>query len=127
MRRLVLAAVMMATFVGVLAPRAAVAGERLQEVLDTDPSVVPPAHPVRAFSTPGTLEFRNVSFGYPGAEVDVLRRVSFRALPGQTTAVIGSTGAGKSTMVNLIARLFDVTDGAVLVGDWATTPVNCSE
>jgi ATP-binding cassette subfamily B multidrug efflux pump len=66
--------------------------------------------------TPGTLELRDVSFAYPGAEAPVLDGISFRALPGQTTAVIGSTGAGKTTLVNLVARLFDATAGTVLVG-----------
>jgi ATP-binding cassette subfamily B protein len=113
---LILMAVMMATFVGVLAPRAAVSGERIQEVLHTEPSVVPPEHPVTQLRTPGTLELRDVSFAYPGAEAPVLDGISFRALPGQTTAVIGSTGAGKTTLVNLVARLFDATAGTVLVG-----------
>ncbi len=113
---LILMAVMMATFVGVMAPRAAVSGERIQEVLNTDPSVVPPENPVAQLRTPGTLELRDVGFAYPGAEAPVLDAISFRALPGQTTAVIGSTGAGKTTLVNLVARLFDATAGAVLVG-----------
>jgi ATP-binding cassette subfamily B protein len=113
---LILIAVMMATFVGVLAPRAAVSGERIQEVLDTEPSVTPPENPVRELRTPGTLEFRDVSFGYPGAAAPVLCGVSFRALPGKTTAVIGSTGAGKTTLVNLASRLIDPTVGAVAVG-----------
>ncbi len=113
---LILIAVMMATFVGVLAPRAAVSGERIQEVLDTEPSVTPPENPVRELRTPGTLEFRDVSFGYPGAAAPVLCGVSFRALPGKTTAVIGSTGAGKTTLVNLACRLIDPTVGAVAVG-----------
>jgi ATP-binding cassette subfamily B protein len=113
---LILMAVMMATFVGVLAPRAAVSGERIEEVLHTEPSVVPPEHAVTQMRTVGTLELRNVSFAYPGAEAPVLDGISFRALPGQTTAVIGSTGAGKTTLVNLVARLFDATAGTVLVG-----------
>jgi ATP-binding cassette, subfamily B, multidrug efflux pump len=113
---LILIAVMMATFVGVMAPRAAVSGERIQEVLDTEPSVVPPEHPVARLLTPGTLELRDVGFAYPGAEAPVLDAITFHALPGQTTAVIGSTGAGKTTLVNLVARLFDATAGAVLVG-----------
>ncbi len=113
---LILFAVMMSTFVAVMTPRAAVSGERIQEVLDTEPSVKPPAQPVGRFRTPGTLEFQHVSFGYPGAEAPVVRDVSFRATPGQTLAVIGSTGAGKTTLVNLVARLFDTTAGAVLVG-----------
>jgi ATP-binding cassette, subfamily B, multidrug efflux pump len=113
---LILFAVMMATFVGVLAPRAAVSAERIEEVLDTEPSVTPPERPITKLLTPGTLEFRDVSFGYPGADAPVLRGVSFRALPGKTTAVIGSTGSGKTTLVNLACRLIDATEGAVAVG-----------
>jgi ATP-binding cassette subfamily B protein len=113
---LILMAVMMSTFVAVFAPRAAVSGERIQEVLDTEPSVVPPTHPVMEFRTPGTLEMRNVTFAYPGAESPVVRDISFRSVPGQTVAVIGSTGSGKTTLVNLVARLFDATSGTVLVG-----------
>ncbi len=113
---LILMAVMMATFVGVMAPRAAVSAERIQEVLETEPSVVPPIDPVTSLRTPGTLELSNVSFGYPGADSPVLDGISFRVRPGQTTAVVGSTGAGKTTLVNLVARLIDVTAGAVLIG-----------
>ena len=113
---LILTAIVMSTFVAVMAPRAAVAAERIQEVLDTDPSVEPPAEPVRKMRTRGTLELRDVAFGYPGAEAPVLRDVSFRALPGETTAVIGSTGSGKTSLINVVARLVDVTKGAVLFG-----------
>jgi ATP-binding cassette subfamily B protein len=111
----ILMAVMMATFVGVQAPRAAVSAERIGEVLDTASSVVPPARPVTEVPVHGHVELRNVTFSYPGAEVPVLREVSFSVGPGRTTAIIGSTGAGKSTLVNLIPRLFDVTGGTVLV------------
>jgi ATP-binding cassette subfamily B multidrug efflux pump len=114
---LILIAVMMATFVAVLAPRAAVSAERLQEVIETDSSVAPPANPVTAFRSIGTLEFRDVAFGYPGAEAPVLEGITFRARPGQTTAVVGSTGSGKTTLVNLAARLIDPTVGSVLIGD----------
>jgi ATP-binding cassette subfamily B multidrug efflux pump len=113
----ILMAVMMATFVAVMAPRAAVSAERIDEVLGTSSSVVPPARPVRSVTTYGRIEFRDVSFSYPGAESPVLRGVSFTVDPGQTTAIVGSTGAGKSTLVSLIPRLFDVTRGAVLVDD----------
>jgi ATP-binding cassette subfamily B protein len=109
----ILFAVMMATFMVVMLPRAAVSGHRIQEVLDTDSSVAPPAEPVATILGRGLLEFRNVQFTYPGAEEPVLRHVSFTARPGETTAVIGSTGAGKTTMVNLVPRLFDVTGGGV--------------
>jgi ATP-binding cassette subfamily B protein len=113
---LILFAVMMATFVGVMAPRAAVSAERIQEVLDTESSVTPPPDPVTQLRTVGTLELRDVSFGYPGADFPVLEGISFQIRPGQTTAVVGSTGSGKTTLVNLVARLVDVTAGAVLVG-----------
>ncbi len=112
---LILFSVMMATFVGVMAPRAAVSAERIEEVLNTEPSVKPPAEPVMETPTPGTLEFRDVSFAYPGAETPVLEAISFRSLPGETTAIIGSTGSGKTTLVNLVARLFDTTTGSVLM------------
>jgi ATP-binding cassette subfamily B protein len=112
----ILMSVMMATFAVSLIPRASVSGDRIQEVLDTDPSVEPPAHPVPAMVTPGSLEFCDVGFHYPGAEHAVLSGVSFTTHPGQTTAIIGSTGAGKTTLVNLILRLFDSTEGNVLVG-----------
>ena len=95
---LILTAIVMSTFVAVMAPRAAVSAERIQEVLDTEPSVVEPAQPVRKMRSRGTLELRDVAFGYPGAEAPVLHGVSFRALPGQTTAVIGSTGSGKTSL-----------------------------
>jgi ATP-binding cassette subfamily B protein len=112
----ILMSVVMATFMVSLIPRASVSAERIQEVLDTRVSVVPPANPVRDVVTPGALEFRDVGFRYPGAEHSVLTGVSFATAPGQTTAVIGSTGAGKSTLANLILRLFDSTEGNVLVG-----------
>ena len=113
---LILTAVMQATFVAFMAPRAAVSAERIQEVLSTVPSVVPPARPVRSMVSPGALELRDVSFGYPGADQPVLSGISLRSLPGETTAIIGSTGSGKTSLINLVARLFDVTTGAVLVG-----------
>ena len=112
----ILMSVMLATFTLMMVPRASVCADRISEVLDTDTSVVPPAHPLTEFPEPGTLVFDEVELTYPGADVPVVRRVSFAARPGQTVAVIGSTGAGKSTMVNLVPRLFDVTGGRVLVG-----------
>lgn len=112
----ILMSVMMATFAVSLIPRASVSADRIQEVLDTDPSVVPPAEPVAAMTAPGSLQFRDVGFHYPGAEHAVLSGVSFVTRPGETTAIIGSTGAGKTTLVNLILRLFDSTEGNVLVG-----------
>ncbi|HEV7525152.1 MAG TPA: ABC transporter ATP-binding protein, partial [Acidimicrobiia bacterium] len=112
----ILMSVVMATFMISMIPRASVSADRIQEVLDTDPSVVPPVDPVREVVEHGALEFRGVGFHYPGAEHPVLTGVSFSIRPGQTTAIVGSTGAGKSTLVNLILRLFDSTEGNVLVG-----------
>ena len=112
----ILMSVVMATFVISMIPRASVSADRIQEVLDTDPSVVPPVNPVHEVIEQGALEFRDVGFHYPGAEHPVLTGVSFSTAPGQTTAIVGSTGAGKSTIVNLILRLFDSTEGNVLVG-----------
>ncbi|WP_426595456.1 ABC transporter ATP-binding protein [Cellulomonas sp. McL0617] len=112
----ILIAVMMSTMMFVMVPRAVVSSERIGEVLETDTSVMPSATPV---SLPGTrsglLELRGVEFRYPGAERSVLHGVDLLAEPGRTTAIIGSTGSGKSTLVNLIPRLFDVTGGAVLL------------
>jgi ATP-binding cassette subfamily B protein len=97
-------------------PRAAVCADRIEEVLDTDSSVVPDPDPVGDVHERGTIRFEDVEFTHPGADVPVVRGVSFDAGPGQTVAIIGSTGAGKTTMLNLIPRLFDVTGGRVLVG-----------
>jgi ATP-binding cassette, subfamily B, multidrug efflux pump len=112
---LVLMSVMMASFMFVMLPRAAVSGQRIMETLDTESSVVAPSRPVTGVARTGTLELRNVVFGYPGAEAPVIKDVSFTARPGQTTAIIGSTGAGKTTLLGLVPRLYDVTGGSVLV------------
>jgi ATP-binding cassette, subfamily B, multidrug efflux pump len=114
----ILFATLTAVFLFILVPRAAVSSARIQEVLSTEPSihdpdlaVVPPLDgPER-----GVVEFRDVEFRYPGAEQPVLRGISFRAEPGRTTAIVGSTGSGKSTLVNLIPRFYDATSGAILV------------
>ncbi|MEU2185751.1 ABC transporter ATP-binding protein, partial [Micromonospora sediminicola] len=111
----ILMAVMMATFMLMMVPRAAVCAERIEEVLDTDSSVVPAADPVTEVAGRGELELRGAGFQYPGATAPVLRDISFRARPGRTTAIIGSTGAGKTTLLTLIPRLVDPTAGAVLV------------
>ncbi|MEV4760684.1 ABC transporter ATP-binding protein [Micromonospora sp. NPDC049559] len=111
----ILMSVMMATFMLIMVPRAAVCSERIVEVLETEPSVVPPAEGMTEAPLHGELELRNVHFQYPGAAAPVLRDISFRARAGQTTAIIGSTGAGKTTLLSLIPRLFDATGGAVLV------------
>ncbi|AZM62455.1 MULTISPECIES: ABC transporter ATP-binding protein [unclassified Streptomyces] len=107
--------VMMATFMFMMVPRAEVCAERIHEVLDTSTSVVPPAAPVTELRRHGHLEIRGAGFRYPGAEEPVLRSVDLEARPGEVTAVIGSTGSGKSTLLGLVPRLFDATDGAVLV------------
>jgi ATP-binding cassette subfamily B protein len=108
-------AVMMATFMFMMVPRAEVCAERIEEVLRTESSVVPPVAPVRELSRRGHLEVRGADFRYPGAEEPVLRGVDLVARPGETTAIIGSTGSGKSTLLGLVPRLFDVTGGQVLV------------
>lgn len=107
--------VMMATFMFMMVPRAEVCAERVQEVLDTESSVVLPKAPVRELPRHGHLEIRGAGFGYPGAEEPVLKGVDLVARPGETTAVIGSTGSGKSTLLGLVPRLFDATAGQVLV------------
>jgi ATP-binding cassette, subfamily B, multidrug efflux pump len=111
----ILMSVMMATFMLMMVPRAAVCADRIQEVLDTESSVVPPVEPVTVVPSCGQVEFRRAQFQYPGAAEPVLRDITLRAGPGQTTAIIGSTGSGKTTLLSLIPRLFDVTGGAVLV------------
>ncbi|QMU75573.1 ABC transporter ATP-binding protein [Streptacidiphilus sp. PB12-B1b] len=111
----ILMSVMMATFMFMMVPRAEVCAERIQEVLDTETTVVPPLAPVRELKRAGYLELRNAEFRYPGAESAVLRNITLDARPGETTAVIGSTGSGKTTLLTLIPRLSDATDGSVLV------------
>jgi ATP-binding cassette, subfamily B, multidrug efflux pump len=109
-------AFLMLAMMFIILPRAAVSGDRIADVLETEPVIKDPPAP-RHFEEPfrGTVEFRNVSFRYPGAEEDVLHNISFTAHPGQTTALIGTTGSGKSTVVSLIPRFYDVTEGAVYV------------
>jgi ATP-binding cassette subfamily B multidrug efflux pump len=111
----ILMSVMMATFMFMMVPRAEVCAERIEEVLDTESSVVPPTDPVPTPDLHGELELRDVEFRYPGAEQPVLRGIDLVARPGQITAVIGSTGSGKTTLLNLVPRLFDATAGSVLV------------
>jgi ATP-binding cassette, subfamily B, multidrug efflux pump len=112
----ILIAVMMATFMAMMIPRASVSSERIGEVLDTESSVHQPEVAVTHIARGSEVVFDHVDFHYPGAEAPVLQDVTFRAEPGQTTAVIGSTGAGKTTLVNLIPRLFDITGGLLTVG-----------
>ena len=111
---LVLFSVLGATLMLIMVPRAQVSAGRINEVLDTTPSIFDPKDPVSPPRT-GRIEFREVSFRYPGAEEPVLRGISFEANPGETTAIVGSTGSGKSTLINLIPRLYDATSGTVLV------------
>ncbi len=113
----ILMAVMMATFMFVMIPRAEVCAERIEEVLNTEPSVVPSKNPQPIVGTQGALQLRNVEFRYPGAEQPVLRGIDLEARPGEVTAIIGSTGSGKSTLLNLVPRLFDATGGSVRVDD----------
>src|SRR3979490_2805639 len=112
---LILTSVMMATFMAIMIPRAAVSSDRIGEVLNTESSVQPPAHPVRELHSRGELELKDVEFRYPGAAAPVLQNISFRATAGQTTAIIGSTGAGKTTLMSLVARLFDAPSRTVLI------------
>ena len=109
-------AFLMFSFMFIMVPRASVSGDRIYEVLSTEPQINDPKKS-KAFPTPfrGSVEFRNVSFRYPGADTNALENINFTALPGQITALIGSTGAGKSTVVNLIPRFYEVTDGSILV------------
>ena len=112
----ILMSVMMASMMLVMWPRAAASSERINEVLAVEPVIHDPQAPEPALAVMrGTVEFRDVEFGYPGAVDPVLHQISFTARPGQTTAIIGSTGSGKSTLINLVPRLYDVTGGAVLV------------
>ncbi len=111
----ILMSVMMATMMTIMVPRAAVCAGRIMEVLDTESTVVPPAEGITDISVAGEIDMDNVTFTYPGADVPVLKDVSFSLVPGTTTAIIGSTGSGKSTLVSLIPRLFDATEGNVLV------------
>ena len=117
----ILIAIMMAMYVLMTAPRAAACAERIQAVLDTRPAIADPAIsraglPHAQRTAGGTVEFRDVTFAYPGAEAPVLDRISFTASPGTFTAIIGSTGSGKSTLLNLLPRFLDATSGEVLIG-----------
>ena len=113
----IMMAVIMLTLVFVMLPRASTAAKRAQEVLETEPSIKNPEKAKDNTEKRGYLTFKNVSFTYPGADVPAIEGLSFEAKPGETTAIIGGTGMGKSTVVNLIPRLYDVTEGQVLVDD----------
>jgi len=111
----ILFAVLMATIMFVMVPRAAVSAQRIMEVLDTKPTIVDPKRPATSVAEAGTVEFRDVEFRYPGAEDPVISGISFTARPGETTAIVGSTGSGKTTLISLIPRFYEVTGGSVLV------------
>ncbi len=111
----VLMSVMMATFMFLMVPRAEASAERINEVLETQPTVAPPSRPVSLPEPRGTLELKGAEYRYPGAQDPVLRNVDLVARPGEVTAIIGSTGSGKTTLLNLVTRLFDATAGAVLL------------
>ncbi|MEV7827228.1 ABC transporter ATP-binding protein [Microbacterium enclense] len=112
----ILMGVLMASFMTVMIPRAAVSAERIGEVLDSHSTLERPTNPVSVFPERGSIEFDDVAFAYPGAESPVLSGIGFAARPGETVAIVGSTGSGKTTLVSLIPRLFDVTAGTVRVG-----------
>ena len=111
----ILMSVLLAVVMVILVPRAQASADRIAAVERVQPATTSPEHPLTPSSSKGIIEFRNVSFGYPGGEDLVLRDLSFRLQPGQTTAIIGGTGAGKTTLLNLIPRFFDPTSGAVLI------------
>ncbi|MGN0342544.1 MAG: ABC transporter ATP-binding protein [Roseburia sp.] len=106
---------LMLTAMSIMLPRAGVAADRIQEVIDTEPTVRDKEDPVALEDSKGVVRFEHVSFRYPGADEDVLHDISFTAEPGKVTAIIGSTGAGKSTLVNLIPRFYDVTEGSITI------------
>lgn len=112
----ILMGVLMATFMTIMIPRAAVSADRIGEVLTSNDALERPKNPVATFPERGVVEFDDVSFTYPGAEAPVLEGITFRADAGETVAIVGSTGSGKTTLVSLIPRLFDVTGGTVRVG-----------
>ncbi|UGS25987.1 ABC transporter ATP-binding protein/permease [Microbacterium resistens] len=112
----IMGGVIMSSFMAMMIPRAAVSAERVGEVLDAETSMTRPVGGVTEFAAPGSVAFDGVEFTYPGAEAPVLTGISFAAEPGDTVAIVGSTGAGKTTLVSLIPRLFDVTGGSVSVG-----------
>jgi ATP-binding cassette subfamily B multidrug efflux pump len=112
----ILMAVMMSVMMFVMIPRASASAERIQEVLELQPSITDPKTPARERSSQASVEFREVEFTYPGAEAPVLKSITFSAYPGEVTAIIGSTGCGKSTLISLIPRFYDATSGQILVG-----------
>lgn len=117
----ILAAVMMGTFMAMMLPRAIICARRITEVLKHEPSITPPSSTTSPETCVGTVEFRNVGFSFAGADAPVLEDISFTAQPGTTTAIIGSTGSGKTTLVSLIPRLYVPTEGQVLIDATPTT------
>jgi ATP-binding cassette subfamily B protein len=111
----ILMSVLLAVVMVILVPRAQASAERIAAVERVEPATTSPQHPITPSHSMGIVEFRNVSFGYPGGEDLVLRDLSFQIQPGETTAIIGGTGAGKTTLLNLVPRFFDPTSGAVLI------------
>jgi ATP-binding cassette subfamily B protein len=105
----------MISIIFIMVPRASVSADRVMEVLETEPIIKDPEKPVHPEGNFGLVEFKNVTFKYPGAELPVLQNISFTAVPGETTAFIGSTGSGKSTVINLIPRFYDATSGQILI------------
>nr|WP_208387982.1 ABC transporter ATP-binding protein [Microbacterium halimionae] len=113
---LIMTGVLMASFMAIMIPRAAVSAERINEVLSSESTLVKPGNPVSEFPAPGAIRFDEVEFSYPGAEKPVLQGISFEAAAGETVAIVGSTGSGKTTLISLIPRLFDATAGSVSLG-----------
>ncbi len=123
----ILMAVMMGTFMVMMIPRASVCAERISEILDVEPSIHDPEDPVTPDRLEGVVEYRDVSFSYPGAETPVLSNISFTARPGQTVAIIGSTGSGKTSLISLLPRLYDIGRGDVLLDGVSVNQLDRSE
>jgi ATP-binding cassette subfamily B multidrug efflux pump len=123
----ILIAVMMGTFMAMMIPRASVCADRIGEVLDVEPSIHDPEQPEAPATLAGVVEYRNVTFAYPGAESPVLSNISFTAKPGETLAIIGSTGAGKTSLLSLLPRLYDIADGEVLLDGVSVSKLDRAE
>ncbi|WP_255770878.1 ABC transporter ATP-binding protein [Pseudarthrobacter sulfonivorans] len=123
----ILMAVMMGTFMAMMIPRASVCADRIGEVLDVEPSIHDPERPETPATLAGVVEYRNVTFAYPGAESPVLSNISFTARPGETVAIIGSTGAGKTSLLSLLPRLYDIAEGEVLLDGVSVSKLDRAE